>query len=160
MPKKYVRVKDRRVGLAVKDRPQSKVEKNGNQWIITPKQMMFVENWLTPNSPTFGNAYQSARSAGFSHQHSAHITTEAFNLEWVNEAKRRLIRFNPEHIVQKLQDMTNASKDSDKIRALELLARVNGMFIDRSIVANIDVKFTNDIPRPTYSDSKPLTDDK
>lgn len=145
--KKYVRVKDRRQGLDVKSRPTSKVIKNSNQWVSDPRHDLFVEGWLLPTSPTFGNAYQSALKAGFSPHHSKQITSNVLSLEWVKEAKGRLTRYTPEHIVNKLQDLVNANKDSDKIRALELLARINGLFIDRSI-STIDVQFTNAVPRP------------
>ena len=145
--KKYVKVKDRRQGLATSDRPKTTTKKNSNQWISDPRQDAFVNFWLTPGSDTFGNAYQSAIKAGYSTYHAKNITTNALSLEWIKEAKGRLAKFTPEHIVKKLEALTNASKDSDKIRALELLARVNGLFIDRS-VQHIDVQFTNAVPRP------------
>jgi len=150
MPKRYVRPKDRRVGLAVKDRKQSKVA-NGNQWVVTPRQHKFIEYWLTPSSPTFSNAYQSAIKAGFSKDHATQITTKALDLVWVREARRRLNRFTPEHTIQKLQDHAlHAKKDADSIRSLELLGKIQGIFIDRSI-QQIDVQFNNDVPRPISS---------
>lgn len=146
--RKYVRVADRTQGLPPEKRAQS-TTKNGNQWVTDPRQDKFVEAWLTPSSPTFGNAYQSALTAGYSKEHSKNITTNALSLEWVKEAKGRLQGFNPEHTVKLLQDKAlHAKKDSDQIRALEIIARIQGMFIDRSI-QQIDVQFTNAVPRPT-----------
>lgn len=157
--RKYVRVADRRQGLEVTTRTQSKEVKNSNQWVSDPRHDLFVTYWLLPDidgvtNPLFGNAYQSALKAGFSPNHSKNITTNVLSLEWVKEAKGRLARFNPEHIVKKLELLTNATKDSDKIRALELLARINGLFIDRSI-SQIDVQFTNAVPRPV-TDVEPI----
>lgn len=156
--KKYVRVKDRRQGLAVKDRKYSTVEKNGNQWTVTPKQMRFVELWLNPDSDSFGNAYQSALAAGFSTSVAKNITTNAWNLLWVKEARGRLTKFTPEHIVRKLEQKTNSKRDSDSIRALEVLARIQGMFVDRTI-SQVDVTFTNAVPRPVTHVEVPRTGD-
>lgn len=154
--KKYVKVKDRQA-LPVKDRQKTTKVKNSNQYISDPRQDAFASLWLDPSSPTFGNAYQSAIKAGYSTYHAKQITSNALSLEWVKEAKSKLAKFTPEHIVKKLEALTNASKDSDKIRALELLARVNGLFIDRS-VQHIDVQFTNAVPRPN-TPSEAQTDD-
>lgn len=148
--KKYVRVKDRRVGLAVKDRPKVS-ERNGNQWIVTPKQMKFVEYWLDTDSPTYSNAYQSALKAGYSTFHAKQITSNVRDLEWVKEAKRRLKHFTPDHTLQLLQKHATTGKDTDRLRALEMIGKIQGMFIDRSMT-HIDVTFTNQVPRPTPVD--------
>lgn len=148
--RKYIRVKDRRQGLEPSQRTIDKFEKNANQWTITPRQIMFAELYFDTTSQTFADAYKSAILAGFSESYAKRITADSMNIEWVEEARKRLVNFKPNHIVKQLENMAlHAKKDADKLRALELMARVNGMFIDRSINTNIDVKFTNDIPRPT-----------
>lgn len=160
MPKKYVRVKDRRVGVAVKERKQIS-ERNANQWVVTPKQMKFVEYWLDTKSPTYSNAYQSAIRAGYSTNHAKQITSNVLSLEWVKEAKRRLRYFTPDHTLQLLQDHAMNAKDSDSLRALELIGKIQGLFIDRSI-HQIDVQFKNEVPRPvraTQRRSKARSDD-
>jgi hypothetical protein len=154
--KKYVRVKDRRQGLATKNRTQTDKPKNANQWISDIRQDKFAQNWLDPSSETFANAYQSALKAGYSAAHAKQITSTAQSLEWVKEARSRLPSYKPEHIVKKLENLTNASKDSDKIRALELLGKINGLFVDRSI-QQIDEQFTNQVPRPEVIDQTPDT---
>ena len=155
--RKYVRVKDRRVGLKPSERTLSKEEKAGNQWTLTPKQIQFAQNYFEPDSPTFSNAYQSAIKAGYTEWTARQITSNALNLQWIKDASRQLAKMEPKHIVKKLEALTNANKDSDKIRALELLARVNGLFIDRSI-QHVDVQFTNAVPRPNVP-SEARTDD-
>lgn len=47
------------------------------------KQMRYIENWLSPTSPTFGNSYQSAVAAGFSKSYSRVLGTDSLGLEWV-----------------------------------------------------------------------------
>lgn len=166
MPKKYVRVKDRRQGLAVKNRTPSKTIKNANQWTSDPRHDLFATYWLTPQidgkrNELFGNAYQSAVKAGFSPHHSKQITSNVLSLQWVKEAKSRLASYNPEHIVKKLERYTDSAKDSDAIRALEVLARVKGMFIDKQINLNYDVTFENSVPRPHIDAQRdPTTDVK
>lgn len=151
--KKYVRIKDRRVGLAPSQRTIDKFEKNANQWTITPQQIRFVELWLTPKidnkpNPYFGDAYRAGVEAGFTDSYSRRIVGQAESLEWVSEARKRLISFKPAHTLKQLEDMAiNSKKDSDRLRALELIARIQGLFIDRSI-QQIDVQFTNSVPRP------------
>ncbi len=145
--KKYVRVKDRRQGLEPNKRSQV-VAKQANQWTITPKQIKFVELWLTPGSETFGNAYQSALQAGFTHEYAKVITSDAQGLEWVQAAKKRLITLEPSHTIKALEHMAlHSSQDRDKIKALELVGKIQGLFVDRSI-QHIDVQFTNEVPRP------------
>lgn len=152
--RKYVRVKDRRQGLE----PQKRLKmssKNANQWTITPKQIKFVELWLTPGSETFGNAYQSAKLAGFSEAHAVKLTSESQGLEWISEAKKRLVTLEPTHIIKALEHMAlHSRQDRDKIKALELTGKIHGMFIDRSI-SHVDVQFTNEVPRPVIDVQAP-----
>ena len=155
--RKYVRVKDRRQGLKVTDRPLKEVSV-GNQWTMTPRQIRFIELWLTPGSPHFGNAYQSAKNAGYSDAMAGKITSNQLGLEWVAEAKKRLINLNPNHTVKALEHMAlHAKQDRDRIKALELVGKIQGLFIDRSI-SHVDVQFTNAVPRPLTEISRPLTD--
>lgn len=152
---KYVRVKDRRQGLEPAKR-EKMTAKHANQWSITPRQIKFVELWLTPGSQTFGNAYQSAKLAGFSDDHAKRITTNTLALEWVQEAKKRLITLEPSHTIKALEHMAlHSRQDRDKIKALELVGKIQGLFIDRSI-SQIDVQFTNEVPRPTI-EIEPVT---
>lgn len=152
--KKYVRVKDRRQGLEPAKRSKV-VSSQANQWTITPKQIKFVELWLTPGSATFGNAYRSAVEAGFSDEYSRQITTDTLSLEWVAEAKKRLITLEPSHTIKALEHMAlHSSQDRDKIKALELVGKIQGLFVDRSI-QHIDVQFTNEVPRPIIEVEQP-----
>lgn len=55
---------------------------------LTPKQILFLTNYLDPKSKTFSNAYQSAISAGFSEEYAKTIISRG--LEWVSENVRRV----------------------------------------------------------------------
>ena len=47
--------------------------------------MAFKEAWLTPTSPTFGNAYQSALTAGFPRGTALRIVSPSRRAGWVAE---------------------------------------------------------------------------
>jgi hypothetical protein len=114
------------------------------------KQRRFIELWLDPsNHDTFGNAYESAKQAGFSDSYARIITGNALNVEWVQQAKELLVgALSPEHIYQGLQHIAlNSKQDRDRLRALELMAKVRGMFIERT-QSQVNVTFTNNVPRP------------
>jgi hypothetical protein len=144
----YVRVKDRRSGVPVKKRTIGSSDR-GNQWIITPKQLKFIELWLEPTSATFGNAYQSAIAAGFSKDYAIKITANSTDVEWIGDARRRLTTFQPEHTVRSIQNLAqNAQQERDRLRALDMLARLQGLYIER-VHQQIDVSFTNSVPRPS-----------
>ena len=113
------------------------------------RQRAFIEAWLDPNNTdTFGNAYQSALSAGYSESMARVITGNAKGLEWVNQAKTLYASLEPEHIYLAMQnEALNAKASRDKLRALELMAKIRGMFIERS-QSEVSVKFVNSVPRP------------
>jgi hypothetical protein len=113
------------------------------------KQTKFLEYWLLPESETFSNAYQSAKKAGYADNYARVITGNVQNIEWVQEAKALIVKnLSPEHIVLGLQHKAiNAKQDRDQIRAYELLAKIRGMFIERS-QSEVNVTFSNSVPRP------------
>lgn len=75
--------------------------------------------------------------AGFSESYSREIAKPSNSLLWVKEA-RNIISLRPEHIVQGLQEfaLDKSEKSEVRLRALELLAKSQGMFIDRKVIAH------------------------
>lgn len=57
-----------------------------NQFQLDPRQKLCWENYVNPQSSTFGNGYQSAIKAGYSEGYSQSITDE----RWFTEKRRRL----------------------------------------------------------------------
>lgn len=97
--------------------------------------------YMDPKSPTFANPYTSAMESGYSESYARIIAQPSVNRLWVQEA-RNIVSMHPEHIVQGLQEfaMDPTKKDEIRLRALELLGKSKGIFIERKQVlhANID----------------------
>jgi len=116
---------------------------------LKKRQRDFIELWCNPNSETFGNSIQSALKAGFAPTTASMITSNVKNLEWLEEGKRWMDNYSPLHIVLSFTDLAhNAKQDRDKIQALDRLAKIKGMYIERS-ESKVQVQFINNTPRPT-----------
>ena len=108
----------------------------------------FINAWLDPTSPTYGNAYQSALASGYSESYARTITTDSRNAEWIQQAKGILKQFTPMHVIQGfMHEATTAKASRDRQNALTNIAKINGMFIERR-ESDIRVNFTNSVPRP------------
>ena len=120
---------------------------------IDKRQKRFIVNWMNPDSETFGNAYKSAIEAGYSESNARTITGNARNTPWIQEAKELYAsQLDVDHIIVGLQkEALNASASRDRIRALELMAKIRGMFIERS-QSEVHVRFNNNVPRPQKVD--------
>lgn len=113
-----------------------------NQWQGTPQQEKFLLLYLDPKSSTFANPYTSAMEAGYSETYAKVIAAPSVNRVWIQEA-RDIIKLGPEHIIQALQDEAlnhSDNRGSDRIRALELLAKISGMFVERKIVGHVNIE--------------------
>lgn len=115
---------------------------------LKPKQKLFVEYYYSVTSDTFGNVYQSALKSGMSNSYARTLTTGNRNLAWLADAKTYMTSLTPEHIKRSLEaEALSATQSRDRIRSLELLAKIQGMFIDRQ-QSEISVTFSNSVPRP------------
>ncbi len=111
----------------------------------TLKQVRTAELYFNPqNRKTFGNLAASALEAGFSKSYAYSISRDT---PWINEIKRQLQTYEPDHIYRAFQDVAINGTDANRLKALELMGKHKGMFIDR-IQQDIQVKFVNDVPRP------------
>jgi hypothetical protein len=128
-----------REGLKPAERELS--SKQPNQWKGNPKQLLFMEYYMNPESPSFSNAYQSAKRAGYSEEYSKDILYEA--PEWLREYKG-LSNMKIEHIEQSLIKLASFDRESDakspddmRIKALELLSKLKGYMIEKKQVASV-----------------------
>lgn len=97
---------------------------------LKPKQKLTIDNWLSPDSETFGNLYRSAIKAGFKHTYALNLTS--LKPLWLSETLDQQI-LDPEHIKQGVQAIaTNPNLDSrspadTNLKAYELLGRYAGL---------------------------------
>lgn len=120
---------------------RKRLEQHPNQWTGTKQQEKLLELYLDPKSETFANPYTSALEAGYKDSYARIIACPSVGREWIQHA-RTLIRFNPEHIVQSLQmeALDKNNKAADRIRALELIGKIQGVFVEKKIVAHVNIE--------------------
>ena len=132
---------DKRKGKKYGLRERNADVKQPNQWQGTPQQEEFLVRYMDPQSLTFANSYTSAMEAGYSESYARIIAQPSVNRQWIQEA-RNIVSMHPEHIVQGLQEfaLDPNKKDEVRLRALELLGKSQGIFVERKQVlhANID----------------------
>lgn len=120
------------------------VDSHPNQWTGTPMQEKYLILFLDPSSPTFGNSYQSAMEAGFQESYARIISAPSVNRLWIKEAGDylNLVKMGPEHIAAKLQQLAldDTNKASDQIKALEVIARLQGLFVEKRQNVNINIE--------------------
>lgn len=116
------------------------VDRHPNQWTSNPKQELFVQHYIDPKSNSFGNTYRSALLAGYSDSYARKLSSKSIGNQWISEYVNK-VALQPEHIVQGIQSLAITSiRDSDKLRAYELLAKLQGLLVDRS--ANLSANVT------------------
>lgn len=134
------------VGITPQNTPE--VSKHAPTRRLNKRQKDFIHNWIDFNSPTFGNTYQSAILAGFAPKAAKQITSNYRDLEWVKEAKGYMDNYSPMHIISAFQhEALHAKQSRDRQSALDRLAKIKGMYIERS-QSEVSVTFTNSVPRP------------
>ena len=110
--------------------PKKKTERAKN---YTPQQLDFAMRYYLPNSPTYGNALQSALKAGYKQEYAEVITTK--DLVWVEEILSEIVG-KPEdkaNLVAKAKKVLSKSLDSTD----DKLAQDTAKFI-----ANTDAEFS------------------
>lgn len=124
-----------------------KLTKDSEPIKYTKKQLRFVENYYNPTSDTFGDRIASAIKAGFGKSYARVIGSPSVNNAWLEEAKKHLSFYTADHIYYGLQEIAKNGENKEKLRALELMGKANGMFIDRQ-QREVSVTFKNEMPRP------------
>lgn len=120
------------------------------------KRRLFISLFYNEDSPTFGNSFASAMASGFKPATAWNLTSR--KPSWWREAQRKnTATYTPEHIVYGIQHVAKNSKhDMAKLKAYEMLGKLQGMFVDRS-VTQVDISYTNAVPRPVTIDASVST---
>lgn len=100
-----------------------------------PRQLKFLELYMDPDSLSYGNALQSALRAGYSENYGKQIAS--ISLHWLTENNRKPTGPTADDIVDRLFAEAKVARASkDRIRALEILAKIQKLFTDG---ANIQI---------------------
>jgi len=124
--------RDARAGKPAAERTLSTTAERANQHVSTPKQELFLDLYLDPKSATFGNAYQSALSAGYSEAYAKQIKSPAIGNEWLQD-NPRIISLTDKHIHAGVDSIATDKtvKPADRLKAYELSAKLKGLLVER-----------------------------
>lgn len=113
----------------------------GNQWQATERQVKFIDAYMDPKSPSFGNSYQSAIAAGFSESYAMQVMKPSVGLDWVKQAYN-IMKLEPDHLKMSLAKIVTDpyAKDSDKISAIKLLGQDQGLFVEKKLVGIVGIE--------------------
>lgn len=95
---------------------------------FTPQQIKFAMFYYLPDSPTYGNARQSALRAGFSDKYSRNITVK--NLNWIKDVVLEIggKGVTKDKLVRKAKKVLDKSLDSED----EKIAQDTAKFIAKT----------------------------
>lgn len=104
------------------------------------KQDFLKYYWTPAETETFGNVYQAALKAGYSESYARLMASPSVGNKWIREYQNGS-DLSAEHILSAIESIAVRSwKDSDKLRALELLAKLKGMLVEKKVVGHISIE--------------------
>jgi hypothetical protein len=112
---------------------------------LTPRQKSFMVAYTDPESVSFGNAYQSARAAGYSETTSRNIMH--LQPSWLSETIGQIVdTIEPERLTSLLSGIIYNPEEPTliRLRAIELMMKYYGMLNrqdseHKSVTINIDL---------------------
>ena len=115
---------------------------------LTLKQEKFVSRYIE-----LGNGAQAAREAGYKHDNAKQQATENLAKPYLQQAiatkRNQLMQDSDEKIAHYLsmleQESNGADQSSSRIRALELLLKAHGAFVERVETVSFDGAFLADL---------------
>ena len=112
-----------------------------NQWQSNPKQQLFLYKYFEPTSQTFGNVFRSALAAGYKEGYARTLTSKANKNMWLHEYAR-MTQLQPEHILAGITNIATSTitNQSDRLKAYALLAKLNGMIVDKSANVSVNIE--------------------
>ncbi len=121
--------------------------KNTQHPKLTPRQATYIEGYMSPNSATFGNAYQSARLAGYSHQTARNLNH--LKPEWLSENIGRIATeaISPSEIMSVLTNIIHDSSEPTivRLKSLELAMKAYSMTAQHREAAPATVTLSVDL---------------
>ena len=113
---------------------------------LSGKMIKFVEAYCNGDSPGFQNASKSVLIAGYKTTNQNRIGTELLQHPLIKEAireamesRRERMELSADYVLNKLMVLAEQTeKDSDRLRALELLGKTMALFKERQEVSGPD----------------------
>lgn len=102
---------------------------------LDPRQSRFFELYLDPQSPSFGNCYQSALQAGYTPETARNLTHN--RPKWLSEKLGQTQTMEPELLLLKLTDIINDAGETtpNKLHAIDMMMKHYQMFGANNVLA-------------------------
>lgn len=125
---------DKRQGKVPALRRQDDQAVTSNQHVTNPQQDLFLDAYLLPDSPTFGNAYKSALKAGYGDDYARQILSPAVGNQWIKE-NTRFKNLSYDHLTALVDDIATTKYNPHiRLKAIELSAKLKGLMIEKKQV--------------------------
>ncbi len=104
------------------------VEPKGTLSTLDPRQDKFIELYFSVTSPTFGNCYRSALSAGYTSETARNLTHN--RPKWLSEKLGQMQTMEPDLLLLKLTSIINDGTETtqNKLRAIDMMMKHYQMF--------------------------------
>lgn len=120
---------------------KNRAKKSDDIVLTDPQKQAFLHNYYSPESDTYANAYQSAVAAGYSKSYAKIITSPGAGNKWINISNYMdSTNMTPQHIIKSFERVAlRGNKTADQLKALEFLAKINGMLVEKKITATMNI---------------------
>ncbi len=104
------------------------VEPKGTLSTLDPRQDKFIELYFSVTSPSFGNCYRSALSAGYTSETARNLTHN--RPKWLSEKLGQMQTMEPDLLLLKLTSIINGGTETtqNKLRAIDMMMKHYQMF--------------------------------
>ncbi|MGH7195183.1 MAG: hypothetical protein ACREGA_00165 [Candidatus Saccharimonadales bacterium] len=112
---------------------------------LTPRQNAYMQAYVSPDSPSFGNSYQSARTAGYRDQTARNLMH--LNPEWLSDNIGQIVAIQPDELITELATIIKDGSEPTiiRLRAIELNLKAYGMLSQRQEAAQTAVTLNIDL---------------
>jgi hypothetical protein len=102
---------------------------------LDPRQEKFLDLYFSASSPSFGNCYQSAMSAGYTSETARNLTHN--RPKWLSEKLGQMQVMEPGLLLLKLTTIINDRRETtqNKLRAIDMMMKHYQMFGDKNVFA-------------------------
>jgi hypothetical protein len=153
-PRKYTPAEIKRRQEAMRKVALAKHER---ELKIDPRKRALLKYYYDPDSDTYSNLLRSALKAGYRESYARSMSHKSKN-KWIDiENYEERTSMTADHITSSFENIALKSvKEENRLKALEMLAKLKGMMIEKKITATVniedilsDVEVPNEVPNET-----------